>query len=924
MAFTKIVPAGINTTNSYTLQELNTVGVLTAGTIQVGSATTIHSTGIDLGSAGIVTAMTISAMYGNFTGDVNAANFIGNGSNLSGIDATAIKDENGAVKIQGNPSGAVHSGVSTFYDLDVDAHAYLDNVNISGVSTFSNSLIVSKNSSTMPPIQINNLDMTSNTNQPFLYFSSGSGSKGSIGVNYGDSTTYIHGENGIKFRYGGSAPGTTEALGITSTGKLEAYKGTSTTGKTLGSEAFTVGNGANNKRFSVYPDGSTVIGGQGVINNYNILLQNNGQAVFSGIGIGTATPGRHLTVSGGASEGAIQITNNTSGHNQANGFELIHFTSGETQFLNRENGAMRFDTNGVERLRITSTGNIGIGENNPTQKLVVKGTTSLMATNSTNQWMAYTYTDNTFRLNYNGAGADEVTINSNGDVSLLQNLIIPEDKKIFLEGDADDDYNAIWKDDAENALMLTSRYNIANIIDSNNDDTDSFWSVRHNGVDIAGSGELMRVQSNGLVGINCTPLAQLQVKAGTNANIALTTMSSEAAIEVFNDAGNANVPFRLRASEHKFFIDGTQRARLSYSSSSAVFSLGDESNSAGHIRLEAKASENQIHGRSNHPIAFLINTSEKLRIDTAGNLIQANYAKLYNKNNNNLALIAAGESTPTVYVSDSGSDSTGDGTSSSPFRTISKAWEHIPKVYTHNQTARIMIKGSSYTIDTTYYARGGNAGGNWQWGPATEIRSESGSQIDVYLRGGVRFENVDGLRFNYLNFICDNANGYLNFDSCTRGKIYNTCDMSVTATKGWSSRIEYNNCRGFVDDMDIDVASAVQSGLGALVVINNKSIVEGSRYITKAGSQFNNHGVSIVNGSHFSGNWDITNFATGISLGLNHYNAETGGTAMLNGTAISNCARGLRVWNNSFVRKYSVSYSSNSTNEDIQSGSFVN
>ena len=81
------------------------------------------------------------------------------------------------------------------------------------------------------------------------------------------------------------------------------------------------------------------------------------------LGIGTVTPGRHLTVSGGASEGAIQITNNTSGHTAANGFELIHFTSGETQFLNRENGAMRFDTNGLERLRIDSSGLLGVGGN---------------------------------------------------------------------------------------------------------------------------------------------------------------------------------------------------------------------------------------------------------------------------------------------------------------------------------------------------------------------------------------------------------------------------------------------------------------------------------------------------------------------------------------------------------------------------------
>ena len=75
-------------------------------------------------------------------------------------------------------------------------------------------------------------------------------------------------------------------------------------------------------------------------------------------------------------------------------------------------------TLGVERMRISSDGNIGIGTDNPGQKLTVRGTTSLMATNSTNQWMAYTYTDNTFRLNYNGAGADEITVLSSGEVGV--------------------------------------------------------------------------------------------------------------------------------------------------------------------------------------------------------------------------------------------------------------------------------------------------------------------------------------------------------------------------------------------------------------------------------------------------------------------------------------------------------------------------
>jgi hypothetical protein len=81
------------------------------------------------------------------------------------------------------------------------------------------------------------------------------------------------------------------------------------------------------------------------------------------VGVNTDSPGRQLTVSGGSAEGVIQITNNTSGAAAGNGFELLHFTSGETQLLNRENGAMRFDTNGTERLRITSDGLVRVPDN---------------------------------------------------------------------------------------------------------------------------------------------------------------------------------------------------------------------------------------------------------------------------------------------------------------------------------------------------------------------------------------------------------------------------------------------------------------------------------------------------------------------------------------------------------------------------------
>ena len=53
------------------------------------------------------------------SGIVTANSFKGDGSLLTGIDATALKDTAGAVKIQAQTSGAVHSGISTFSNLSI-------------------------------------------------------------------------------------------------------------------------------------------------------------------------------------------------------------------------------------------------------------------------------------------------------------------------------------------------------------------------------------------------------------------------------------------------------------------------------------------------------------------------------------------------------------------------------------------------------------------------------------------------------------------------------------------------------------------------------------------------------------------------------------------------------------------------------------
>ena len=59
------------------------------------------------------------------SGIVTANSFKGDGSSLTGIDATALKDPAGNVKIQAEASGAIHSGISTFNEIILSDTKYL-------------------------------------------------------------------------------------------------------------------------------------------------------------------------------------------------------------------------------------------------------------------------------------------------------------------------------------------------------------------------------------------------------------------------------------------------------------------------------------------------------------------------------------------------------------------------------------------------------------------------------------------------------------------------------------------------------------------------------------------------------------------------------------------------------------------------------
>ena len=78
------------------------------------------------------------------------------------------------------------------------------------------------------------------------------------------------------------------------------------------------------------------------------------------LALGTNNPARKVVINEPSAEAVVQITNGTSGVGADDGFQIIHFTNGATQLLNRENESLTLHTNNTERLRIGSAGQIGL------------------------------------------------------------------------------------------------------------------------------------------------------------------------------------------------------------------------------------------------------------------------------------------------------------------------------------------------------------------------------------------------------------------------------------------------------------------------------------------------------------------------------------------------------------------------------------
>jgi hypothetical protein len=181
-------------------------------------------------------------------------------------------------------------------------------------------------------------------------------------------------------------------------------------------------------RIEVYSSDLYLTADQGGTDSGNMIFRTNGTTErmridsSGNVGIGTSSPDVKLHVSDGAlrvagTETAGSFLNIAASNTGSDGVNILASYYGSGSY-----GPIKIWTGGSERMRITSTGNVGIGTSSPSTTLDVAGTVTVLSGSNGRINIGasnnYLYGDSSNNFIIGTAGSDKFQITSSGNVGI--------------------------------------------------------------------------------------------------------------------------------------------------------------------------------------------------------------------------------------------------------------------------------------------------------------------------------------------------------------------------------------------------------------------------------------------------------------------------------------------------------------------------